>query len=312
MGPVRVVVTGGTGVIGRAAVSSLLGAGNRVEVVCRSERNRAQVLDLGARAVDGDLFDADTLVPLFRGADAVVNLATRIPVGYAAAWSRAWRENDRLRTVGAGNVVAAARLAGVRRVVQEGVSLVYADAGDEVIDEDSPLDITPATEPMAVAESAAGEFTGGPRTGVVLRFGMVVGEDPQTRFQLRAAANGRPVGIGRPDQWAHLVHTDDLGPAVVAALQAPAGIYNVGAAPVRRGDLVAGYAEAAGVEEVGFLGPVLRRLAGPRAEPLARSLRVSSQRFTSATGWEPSRPLFDPAWLRSASAELESLGVRIG
>src|SRR5690606_7276915 len=115
---------------------------------------------------------------------------------------------------------------------------------------------------------------------VILRFGMIVGDDPMTRYLLRAAAHGRPVGLGRPDGWIHLVHTDDLGPAVLAALHAPRGTYNVGAEPVRRADLVAGYAARVGADAATFLGPLLRRLVGPRMEPLARSLRVCSEQFS--------------------------------
>jgi nucleoside-diphosphate-sugar epimerase len=300
MGLVRVVVSGGTGVIGRAAVRSLLSAGHEVDVLSRSSQNTETITALGARPRPGDLFDPAGLAAMYAGADAVVNLATHVPVGYAAAWPAAWRRNDELRTTAVGNVVDAARVAGVRRVIQESVSFVYADHGDSWITEQDPIEITPATEPAAVGESQVLDFTSNARTGVVLRFGTIVGDDDLTRFWLKAAANKRPVGIGRPDQWTHLVHTDDLGPAVVAALHAPAGVFNVGSAPVLRRELVEGYAKAVGVESVSFLGPMLRRLAGSRIEPLTRSLRVSSDHFSAQTGWRPMRPTFDPAWFDAA------------
>lgn len=293
-------MSGGTGVIGRAAVRSLLSAGHEVDVLSRSSQNTETITALGARPRSGDLFDAAGLAAMYAGADAVVNLATHVPVGYAAAWPAAWRRNDELRTTAVGNVVDAARVAGVRRVIQESVSFVYADHGDSWITEQDPIEITPATEPAAVGESQVLDFTSNARTGVVLRFGTIVGDDDLTRFWLKAAANKRPVGIGRPDQWTHLVHTDDLGPAVVAALHAPAGVFNVGSAPVLRRELVEGYAKAVGVESVSFLGPMLRRLAGSRIEPLTRSLRVSSDHFSAQTGWRPMRPTFDPAWFDAA------------
>lgn len=301
-------MSGGTGVIGRAAVRSLLSAGHEVDVLSRSSQNTATISALGARPRPGDLFDPDSLATMYAGADAVVNLATHIPVGYAAAWPAAWRRNDELRTTAVGNVVDAARVAGVRRVIQESVSFVYADHGDSWITEQDPIEITPATEPAAVGESQVLDFTSNARTGVVLRFGTIVGDDDLTRFWLKAAANKRPVGIGRPDQWTHLVHTDDLGSAVVAALHAPAGVFNVGSAPVLRGELVEGYAKAVGVESVSFLGPMLRRLAGSRIEPLTRSLRVSSDHFSAQTGWRPMRPTFDPAWFDAA--ELPATSAR--
>lgn len=111
------------------------------------------------------------------------------------------------------------------------------------------------------------------------------------------------MGMGSPDGWVHPLHTDDIGPAVVAALTAPSGIYNVGAEPVRRREIVQGYAEAVGRDSVGFMGPLLTRLSGRRAEPLTRSLRVSSGCFRSHTGWTPRRAQFDSSWLLGAGVE---------
>ena len=308
-GPVKVVVSGGTGVLGRAAVRALLEAAHQVDVIARSEANVETVQSLGARPVRADLLDPDSLVRAYEGADVVVNLATAIPVGYATIWPNAWRQNDQLRTKVVANVVGAARAAGVRRIVQGSASFVYADGGDTWITEQDPIDITPATEPVAVGESHVQDYASAHpsagRAGVLLRFGSVVGDDAQTRFWLRAAATGRPVGIGRPDQWSHLVHTDDLGSAVVAALQAPSGVYNVGAAPVLRAELVEGYAKAAGADEGAFMGPVLRRLVGARVEPMTRSLRVSSDHFAAQTGWQPTRSAFDASWLDVAVGAAE-------
>ncbi|MCW2783497.1 MAG: NAD(P)-dependent oxidoreductase [Marmoricola sp.] len=300
MDRVRIVVSGGTGVIGRAAVRCLVDDGHEVDVLARSADNVAVISGLGASPQRADLFDVTSLVRLYDGADVVINLASEVPVGYAAAWSNAWRRNDDLHTRGVATVVAAARAAGVRRVIQESASFMYADAGDSWITEQSPIEITPATEPIAVAESHVQDYAGGFRAGVLLRFGSILGDDPLTRFWLKAAANGRPVGIGTAEQWAHLVHTDDLGTAVLAALHAPSGVYNVGAAPVLRRELVEGFARATGVESAAFMGPVLRRLAGTRIEPLTRSLRVSSDHFTAQTGWQPLRTAFDPAWFDAA------------
>jgi nucleoside-diphosphate-sugar epimerase len=297
---VRVVVSGGTGVIGRAAVRSLLTAGHDVDVLSRSAANTEQIEAMGARARSADLFDVTSLERAYAGADAVVNVASHVPVGYASAWPTAWRRNDALRTTAVANVVAAALASGVRRVVQDSATFLYADHGDAWITEQEPIEITPVTEPLAVAESHVHDFSSSSRVGVVLRFGQIVGDDDMTRFLLRAAANRRPVGVGRPDQWSHLVHTDDLGSAVLAALHAPKGVYNVGAAPVLRGELVDGYAKAVDADGGAFMGPVLRRLAGPRTEPLTRSLRVSSDHFSAQSGWQPSRPTFDPAWFESA------------
>lgn len=298
----RVAVTGATGVIGTSAVPALVASGHEVIGLARDRAKAAQLEELGACAVEANLFDHDSLVAMFHGCDAVCSLATHIPVGYPAALPWSWRQNDRLRTEGVRRVADAARVAGVRRLVQESVSYLYADQGDEPITEQSPLAITRATEPASVGESLVQGYQCGSRQGVVIRFGTIIGDDRLTRWSLKAAGRGRPIGTGIPDSFAHVVHTDDLGSAVVAALSAPSGVYNAGSAPVRRRELFQGYADAAGQRSAGFMGPLLRRLAGPRAEPLARSLRVSSQHFMDQTGWTPRRASFDASWFGLAGS----------
>jgi len=293
---VKVAVTGATGVIGRSAVTSLIAAGHEVRGMARTPQKAEKLQVMGAEAVVTSLADHDGLVAMFEGCDAVCNFATHIPVGLTAAWARSWRTNDRLRTEGVRRVVDAAREAGVRRLVQESVSFLYADQGDEWVDEYSPVAITPATEPASVGESHVQEYQCESRVGVVLRFGTIIGNDALTRWHLKAAEGGRPFGLGSPEGWTHVVHTDDLGGAVLAALAAPTGVYNVGADPLRRSDLVHGYAEAVGREEAAYVGRFLRRLAGTRVEPLTRSIRVSSEKFMTHTGWKPIRDVFDASW----------------
>lgn len=300
-------MTGGTGVIGRSAVRALVDAGHRVEVTSRSARENAVIGALGARTVAASVFDADALVGAFEGADAVISLVASTPIGYAGLRSRAWRRHDNELNRGVANTVEAARRAGVRRVVQESSSSVYADAGNDWITEEHPLDITPVTEPLAVAEALVLGLRCGSRTGVVLRFGRIVGDEPNTRLWLRAAEHNRPFGLGRPDGWAHLIHTDDLGSAVLAALHVGSGIYNVGAHPIRCDAVIQGYADGAHVASGSFLGPVQRRVAGPRLEPLDRSLRVSSDHFAAQSGWSPTRPEFGADWFDVVGARHREL-----
>ena len=293
-------VTGATGVIGRSVVPTLVAAGHDVVGLARTPENAHLLHSLGAAAHYTSLADPDGLVAMFEGADVVCNFATHVPVGLSAVRPRAWRTNDRLRTEGVRRVVEAAREARVRRVVQESLSFLYADQGDAWVREDSPVEITRATEPASVGELHVQDYTCGSRAGVVLRFGTIVGDDPLTRFQLRAVQHGHAIGLGSPEGWAHVVHTDDLGTAVLAALHVPSGVYNVGAEPVRRVQLVAGYSAAAGRESIDFVGPLLRRMGGARLEPLTRSLRVSSEHFAAQSGWRPDRASFDPSWFSGA------------
>ncbi len=78
---VRVVLSGGTGALGRACVPSLVQAGHDVVALTRSSRGAAVVEAMGATPARGDVLDVDSLVRALDGADAVVNLATGAPSG---------------------------------------------------------------------------------------------------------------------------------------------------------------------------------------------------------------------------------------
>jgi nucleoside-diphosphate-sugar epimerase len=297
---VKVFVTGATGVLGRAAVSSLLEDGHDVAGLARTTAKAAELAEAGARPVELSLFDQQAMTRALSGCDVVVNLATHFPVGMAGLLPGAWSVNDRLRVEGSRIVAEAALAAGVRRLVQESVSFLYADGGDSWITEDSTLSVTRALDPAAVAEANATAFGCHSRQTVVLRFGRLVGNDPITAWRLAQARAGRPIGLGDPRGWAHVVHPDDAGEAVVAALDAPAAVYNVGAEPVRRDEMTHVFAQAVGRDHVGFLPRLLVRVGGDRLAPLTRSHRVSSDRLHEATGWKPRHDTFDETWLAGA------------
>ena len=283
----RVAVAGADSVVGRCAVPGLESAGHEVVRIGRA---------------DGSLLDVEATTAAMRGCDALVNLSAQIPVGRSARWGRAWRTHDLLCSEGVRRLVLASRAAGVRRVVHQSVSFVYADHGQDWVSEESSLCVTSATEPASVGELVVQDFASPCRVGVVLRMGLVMGDSTLSRWALRAAGSGRPVALGSPHGYVHVIHSDDVGGAVDAALSVPSGVYNVGAEPVQRADLVAGYAQAAGRQDGVLAGPLMTWLAGERLEPLARSLRVSSDRFSGATGWIPRRGAFGTGWLDAALA----------
>jgi nucleoside-diphosphate-sugar epimerase len=297
---VKVFLTGATGVMGRHAAQALRAAGHAVGGLARTPEKARQLSAAGVRPVIASLFDPEALAEAFAGYDAVCNLATRIPVGLSGGLPGAWRSNDRIRTHGSRAVAQAAKQAGVLRLVQESVSFLYSDGGDEWLDEQSPLMVTRATEPAAEAETSAAAFACAHRVAVVLRFGNIVGDDPLTRWRLARARCGQSFGIGDPSCWTHLVHPHDVGTAVVAALHAPGGVYNVGAEPVQRSAFVEAFAAAAGHERAAYLSRMLVRLGGERLEPMTRSHRISSERFGARTGWVPVHSTFSAGWLEDA------------
>ncbi|HEX3648097.1 MAG TPA: NAD(P)H-binding protein, partial [Pseudonocardiaceae bacterium] len=148
----RVLVIGGTGVLGRPAVLRLLAGGHDVTGLARNEERASVLAAQGVRPVVADLFDPESLAKAMVGQEAVLNLATRIPPLSKAVFGGGWQENDHIRTDGSAALVTAA-LAGddVRVVVQEGISFYYADGGDTELTEESPLDVPAALRSAVTA-----------------------------------------------------------------------------------------------------------------------------------------------------------------
>ena len=282
----QIFVAGATGVLGLASVRRLVAGGHSVTGLTRGPGKRAALEDLGARGAELDLFDPAAVRAALRGHDVVVNLATHIPVGKAALRGSAWRENDRIRTEGSRILAEAAADCGVLRFLQEAITFVYADGGEDWIGEDFPLAPTAATGSSLTAADQAMGFADQYRFAVALRFAALYGDDPITRWQLDRTAQGKAVVLGEPDGYISPLSVQDAAGAVLAALAAPSGIYNVSGPPVRRSEWAEALGRWAGAPEPAkFLTGLPRRIAGSRAEPLARSHRISSEAFYTATGW---------------------------
>lgn len=291
----RVFVSGGTGVIGRRVVPRLIAAGHHVTLGARSPVREPAA---NANAVIVDLFDAATVLRAVEGHDAVINLATSIPAGFRAFTRRGWRMNDRIRTEGVRNLAAAAAAAGVTRFVQESYGLIYADGRAAWLDEASPLDPPPHTRSGLEAERTAMALQERGVTPVVLRFALLYGPDSvHTIDTIEYVRKGMAAAFGSPDGFLSSLHVDDAAAAVVAALTAPAGIYNiVEDEPVTKREYFGSLAATLGVKPPRFFPPWTWRLAGSVGDSLRRSQRIANRRFRNATGWSPSAPTVTKEW----------------
>lgn len=301
----RVFVTGGTGAIGGHVLPALVAAGHEVSALVRSPEKAARVEAAGATPVEVSLYDRDALAAAFAGHDAMANLATAIPPTKDALRASAWAETVRIRTEGSEAVVGAVLDAGVGRLVQESIVMAYPDRGDAWIDEDVPLDDFPTAEPVRVAEANARRVTEAGGTGVVLRFGLFYGPGAASSAEQLAAARRHVASVvGRPSSWISSIHLADAAAAVVAALEAPAGTYNVvDDEPLTTRAFAAALGDAVGRRPwLRFPGGVAN-LLGDRTTALTRSLRVSNRRFREATGWAPQHPSAREGWRATVAAD---------
>lgn len=282
----RVFVAGATGVLGTAAVRSLVAAGHKVTGIARSGPKRDVLDGAGATPVAADLFDQAALRHAVSGHDVVVNLATSIPPGTAAMRAKNWRENDRIRTEASRNLAEAAAAEGVLRLVQEAISFVYEDGGGEWITERHPVRPNAMTASSITATENAMDFADAYRFAVVLRFGLLYGDEPATRWQLDRVRKGKAVVMGDPAGYLSPITVQDAAAAVVASLAAPSGVYNVSGPPLTRAEWAEALGRAAGVGgPARYLSPLAMRLIAKRVEPFLRSQRISSDAFHNATGW---------------------------
>src|SRR5690606_10914874 len=128
------------------------------------------------------------------------------------------------------------------------ICFLHEDAGDRVIDEDEPLIQGPLAEPTFAGERMVQEITAAGGRGVVLRFGLFYGPNARMVDEwLSLARFGMTTLMGAPDAYQPSIHLDDAASAVVAALAAPPGIYNVADEPLTKGEFLAAFAAAFGL-----------------------------------------------------------------
>jgi nucleoside-diphosphate-sugar epimerase len=298
-------VTGGTGVLGRPAVRGLVVAGFRVRAVARGDAKATELRTAGADPVEVDLFDTDAVKAATEGTDAIVHLATSIPRLRDMRKSQAWTANNRLRTEATANLLSAARTHGIASFVKESITFPYADRGADWIEETAPLTDTPSMRPTVAGEQLVEQFSAEGGRGVALRFGAFVAPDAHhTDDYLRQARWRLAPFAGRPDAYTSSIHTDDAAAAVVAALAAPAGVYNVvDDEPLTRRQAADAFAAAFGLGHLIVTPPWLFELVAKRDAPyILASQRVSNRRFRGATGWAPVHRSAREGWVAVAAA----------
>ncbi|SOE47613.1 Nucleoside-diphosphate-sugar epimerase [Streptomyces sp. OV198] len=231
----RVLVAGASGVIGSRLVPLLTAVGHDVAALSRGPRRTAALEAVGADIVTADALDRDQLLAAVRQAapDAVVNLLTAIPADVNPRHlARDFALTNRLRTEGTRNLMEAARAAGVRRIVAQGLAYGY-QPGAGLANEDAPLwrDATPRQFMPVLAALESLEEQTVTAGGTVLRFGHLYGPgsayagDGTFTAQVRA---GKVPLVGGGHAVFSFTHADDAATAIVAALDRDTrGVLNV-------------------------------------------------------------------------------------
>jgi len=315
----RVLVTGGAGYIGSVIAGRLLRLGHAVTVYDDLSRGHAAAVPEAAAFVRGDIRDAEVLRDALRetGAEAIVHMAALAEVGESVAHPQRYHE---VNVDGTAAVIAAARGAGVRRLVFSSTAAVYGDPDTVPIAEDDRLaPANPYGETKLAGERLlAAAADAGVLAFVALRYFNACGadgergedHDPESHLvplALRAAAADTDLRVFGDDYPTSdgtcvrdYVHVVDLADAHVLALERLPVAHDAFNLGTGSGDSVLTVLET--VEDV--TGRPLRRVAAPRRPSDPPALVATNERARATMGWRPRHTLADAvrdawAWMQS-------------
>ena len=285
----RIFVVGATGVLGRALLPLLQEQGHTVRTLARFEEKVQALQQSGIEAQQGDLLDQEIeprLLEMLEGCDAAVHIATAIPRTMSAPG--AWDMNTRLRVEGTQRLLQASLAVGVKRYIQQSITMAYPDGGDQWIYENTSLDASPlradTNAPVIEMEDLVRDVAREQLSWCILRGGLFVGPGTGQEALLAKIRAGKCTVPCDGTSFLSLIHVADMADAVSKALvHTPAGtIYNIADEPIRNGDYLNRLAELVDVAQP----------EQDYSQPCPPSWRCSNQAACTILGWTPTHGIW--------------------
>jgi nucleoside-diphosphate-sugar epimerase len=287
---ISVVVLGVGDPVGRRVTRALLAAGQTV-TVAGFDGDSLSPFRESCPVVDVD--DTDAIRTAVASHDAVVNLEPVIGVPRTALGVVRDRPVRRRRARQLTVLTNAFAGAPATRWVQRSTPALYRHGDSRWLREQWPTAVNAVTEHAQSAEYAVKEHRRRGGEGVVLRLARPFApDDSWTQHVLRLARNGWQPFDGPDSAFVPTISVADASSAVLAALDAPSGTYNVAdPVPATNRDLNDVAARIVGRRRLHPLYPSLSRA---HHDLVQRSHRLDMSAFKNATGWNPR---FDPTVL---------------
>jgi len=288
---VRVLVAGGSGVIGRGVVSALVARGHQVSATTTDPAKLGLLQRLGAegRVMDGlDPLSVGEVVAEAKP-DVIVNEMTGLSERHAGKPDprrpdRFFAATNRLRAEGIDHLLAAAAADVARVVTQSHGSFNGARTGSWVKTEDDPLEVTEGTKAVAHLERVVTEAG-----GVALRYGAFYGSGADADQIALVRRRLLPI-VGGGTGYTSWIHVDDAVSATVLAVEQDCtGVYNiVDDEPAPVSEWLPFLAECAGAKPP-------RRIPAWLARVLAGDMAVGM--MTEGRGFSNAKAKHDLGWV---------------
>ena len=196
----RILVTGGTGVIGEGLIPLLLKRGDTVRLLSRGAAETREAWPAGIESFPADISDPETLIGCAEGCDAVVHISGIVEEHPPEVTF------ESVNVMGTGNLLAACKASGTPRFVF--ISSLGAERGS-----------SPYHRSKLAAEQLVREYPG---EWLVIRSGNVYGPGDEIISLLIRLVRTLPVVpvIGDGEQPFQPVYYTDLGRCLAAAIDA--------------------------------------------------------------------------------------------
>lgn len=272
-----VLVTGATGMIGKAVVDRFLRASSRVRVLTRRPHRARATFQDSVEVLEWHPMTEDLPANSLAGIDLVIHLMGE-PV--RGRWNKAKRERVRNSRVVTTRKLADAITGGSVRFICASSFGVYPGIHGDVYDEATPIDEATSAVRSIVRDWELAAFSAHERGAsvAILRIGMVAGLAGYPSGMVRDFAAGRGLAFGDGKQLVPIVDIDDVSLMVLWAAGQPnlqGAINCVAPSNISHGRVVERVVETAGRRPRLTASPRIARLVlGPSADYFIGSYNV--------------------------------------
>lgn len=217
----NVVIAGATGFIGRALCRRLAAAGHTLTALTRNPQKAVGLFPPGTRVLAWATEQAGEWQQVVAEAEAVVNLAGESIAG--GRWTDEYKQRIRQSRLDTTRGIAAAMVvddAPGRVLLNASAVGYYGDRGDAVVTEQTPFGNDFLARLCVDWEAEALQATAAGVRVVLMRTGIVLGEDGGVLAKMVPPFKwfvGGPLGLGR--QWVPWIHIDDQLEMIVWAME---------------------------------------------------------------------------------------------